>query len=210
MNQPEFDRYSRSYDELLKDPIRDRFTGGDSGFFHLRKRELLRRYFATRKMDTQASRYLDIGCGKGELLSLLRDDFAHVAGCDPSPGMLRFAEGIDVRVQTHPAAIPFNEEEFDVVTAVCVYHHVSPSSRLALTREILRVVRPGGTFAIIEHNPYNPVTRRIVSRSPVDTDAILLKPAEARHWMGCAGFIVQRRGFSCISPSGFTGSAVTL
>src|SRR5579864_4580295 len=40
MSQPEFDRYSPSYEELLKDPIRDRFTAGESAFFHVRKRDL--------------------------------------------------------------------------------------------------------------------------------------------------------------------------
>src|SRR5271166_6649802 len=168
MNRPEFDRYSGSYEELLKDPIRDRFTGGASNFFHERKRELVRGYFSAKRMNSHTLRYLDIGCGKGELLSLLRNDFGHVAGCDPSPGMLTFAQGVDVRVQDNPGRIPFNEEEFDVVSAVCVYHHVALSDRLALTREISRVLRPGGTFAIIEHNPYNPITKRIVSRTPVD------------------------------------------
>ena len=32
------------------------------------------------------------------------------------------------------------------------------------------------------------MTRRIVSRTPVDADAILLKPAETRQWMRLAGF----------------------
>jgi hypothetical protein len=30
MNQPEFDRYSPSYEALLRDPIRDRFVAADS------------------------------------------------------------------------------------------------------------------------------------------------------------------------------------
>ena len=188
MKQPEFDRYSPSYEELLKDPIRDRFMGNESGFFHERKRDLIRNYFRAQRTDTRGLRYLDIGCGKGELLSLLRDDFAQVAGCDPSAGMLSFAQGAEVRVQNDPAVLPFDKEEFDFVTAVCVYHHVPPSARAGLTREISRVLKPGGTFAIIEHNPYNPVTRKIVSRTPVDADAILLKPGETQEWMRQSGF----------------------
>ena len=46
MSQPEFDRYSASYEELLKDSIRDRFIGGGAGFFHLRKRDLIRQHFS--------------------------------------------------------------------------------------------------------------------------------------------------------------------
>ncbi len=188
MSQPEFDRYSASYEELLKDPIRDRFAGARSEFFHTRKRDLIRDYFRRCGVDTHQLAYLDIGCGKGELISLLRKDFAYVAGCDPSPAMLGSAKDVDTRVQDDPGKVPFDTEKFDFVSAVCVYHHVPPEARLALTREIHRVLRPGGVLGIIEHNPYNPVTRLIVSRTPVDADATLLKSAESFHWMSQAGF----------------------
>src|ERR1019366_546978 len=165
--------------------------GSGPQFFHLRKRDLIREYFRTRSVDTRGLRYLDIGCGQGELLSLLRDDFHQVAGCDPSPGMLSSSQGVETRVQEDSGKIPFGNAAFDFVTAVCVYHHVPPSSRLALTRGAYPGLRPGGVFAILEHNPYNPVTRLIVSRAPVDADAVLLRPSEAREWMRLAGFTCQ-------------------
>jgi SAM-dependent methyltransferase len=196
VSQPEFDRYSGSYEELLKDPIRDRFTGSGQQFFHVRKRDLIREHFSGLGVDTRALRYLDIGCGKGELLSLLRNDFCEVAGCDPSPGMLSSSQGVETRVQENAGQIPFQDAVFDFVTAVCVYHHVPASSRLALTHEVNRVLKPGGVFAIIEHNPYNPVTRLIVSRTPVDADAVLLRASEARRWM-------QTAGFTCAAPRYF-------
>jgi SAM-dependent methyltransferase len=188
MPEPEFDRYSLAYDELLKDPLRDRFTGGESIFFYERKRDLIRDFFRRTGRNTQDMRYLDIGCGKGDLISLLREDFGSTAGCDPSPGMLKHAEGVETRVQEDPSAIPFANQDFDFITAVCVYHHVPVAARQAVAREVFRVLRPGGVFAIIEHNPYNPVTRTIVSRTPVDADAILLRPAEAKELLAAAGF----------------------
>lgn len=180
MTEPEFDQYSASYDELLSDPIRDRFVGTDSGFFHRRKRDLIRGYFRKSGLDTSEMTYLDVGCGRGELISLLRGDFARVVGCDLSPGMVAHAQGLNVRLQTDPCRIPFDNCEIDLATAVCVYHHVSVNDRVALTREIARVLKPGGTLIIIEHNPYNPVTRLIVSRTPVDRDACLLSARKAR------------------------------
>jgi len=200
MSRTEFDRYSATYEELLKDPIRDRFAGARSEFFHIRKRDLIRDYFRRCSVDTRQLEYLDIGCGKGELISLLREDFAHVAGCDPSPGMLGSAKDVDTRVQDDPGKIPFDAEEFDFVSAVCVYHHVLPEARLALTREIHRVLRPGGILGIVEHNPYNPVTRLIVSRTPVDADAILLKSAESLHWMSQAGFTIDALKYFLFFP----------
>lgn len=35
-NSPEFDKFAGSYEDLLKDPIRDRFSPGGSQFFHTR------------------------------------------------------------------------------------------------------------------------------------------------------------------------------
>lgn len=88
MNEPEFDKYSASYEELLKDPLRDRFAASSDFFFTLASGILIRDYFARRGTDSKRLRYLDVGCGKGELVTLLARDFAHTAGCDPSSGML--------------------------------------------------------------------------------------------------------------------------
>ncbi len=180
---PRFDDLSSSYEELLRDPIRDRFTGHESMFFHRRKADLIRRFFRQRGLATSGLRYLDVGCGKGELLRLLQSDFKQASGCDVSETMMQQVSqvtGIETRVQKDALQIPFGDAGFDLVTAVCVYHHVPPADRRTLTTEIGRVLRPGGVFCMIEHNPINPVTRLIVSRTPVDADAILLPAGEAR------------------------------
>ena len=88
--------------------------------------------------------------------------------------------GLDVRLQTSPESLPYPDRTFDLVTAVCVFHHVEPPMRPALLREIRRVLIPGGLFCIIEHNPLNPVTQWIVHRTPVDANAQLLTAGLAR------------------------------
>ncbi len=191
MKEREFDRFSATYDELLEDPIRDRFSAGESAFFHERKRDLIRRYLQRAQLPASTMSYLDLGCGKGELLSMLRNDFGRVTGCDPSQAMLSSIQDIPTRVQEQPNELPFESEEFDFVTAVCVFHHVPLAARVGLVQEVSRILKPGGTFAIIEHNPKNPVTRLIVSRTPVDADAILLEAHDAGGLMKVAGFMPQ-------------------
>jgi len=199
MSQPEFDTYSSSYRESLKDPICNTFAGS-SEFFHLRKRDLIRAYFRKHRVDSKPLRYLDVGCGQGDLASLLVKDFSRVAGCDPSAEMLKSAQNLEIRVQDDPGKIPFESGQFDFATAVCVYHHVPPSERLALTAEVVRVLRPGGVFAIIEHNPWNPATRIIVKRCPVDENAILLNSGEAANLLRSTGLTIQGREYFLYFP----------
>ena len=54
-------------------------------------------------------------------------------------------------------------------------------------RELARVVVPGGRVFVFEHNPYNPVTKRIFERAPIDRGCHMIKPR-------AAAFAVSRRG----------------
>lgn len=203
-SEPSFDIFSEQYEALLRDPIRDKFSHGTSEFFHLRKCDLIRSYFRRRQTNTRMLSYLDLGCGRGDLLRRLRGEFADVSGCDPSPRMIESGglagSGVRVQVQDKPGLIPFPNAQFDFVTAVCVYHHVPPAEREGLAAEAARVLRPGGIFAIIEHNPYNPLTRLIVSRTPVDKDAILLRMSAARGLLRQSGFAVDHQEYFLYLP----------
>lgn len=199
----EFDEYSGDYDKLVTDSIRSKFGGGNSDFFHKRKIELLLRFFRRKGMTPAKLSWLDVGCGRGELLGLGRAHFSLCAGCDPSAGMLEAsASEIEVRQQTSATTIPFDSNEFDLATAVCVYHHVLPRDRVALTQEIGRVLKPGGMFIMIEHNPINPVTRLSVSRIPLDRDAQLLTAATARSISSSAGLTPFRTEYFLYFPKG--------
>lgn len=181
-----FDDYASRYVELLRDPIRDCFAP-DRRFFFERKMILLRDALRRLGRVPRSLGWLDIGCGQGDLLRLGQQEFAEATGCDPSSRMLEACAGINVRLQRDPTKIPFDDSRFDLVTAVCVYHHVEPAQRATLTGEAVRVLKPGGIFAAIEHNPLNPVTRLIVARTPVDSDAHLLSARSLRRFLSIAG-----------------------
>ena len=182
----EFDRYAGHYEDLLRDPIRDRFAAS-AEFFHLRKWLLIQDFFRRRSIRPKELSWLDVGCGKGELLRLGKAHFRTAVGCDPSTEMLRQCGGLAVSHQPDPARLPFGDQSFDFVTAACVYHHLGPAERPALTSEARRVLRPGGLFVMFEHNPANPATRLVVSRAPVDSQAVLLRARESRGLMKAAG-----------------------
>jgi SAM-dependent methyltransferase len=196
---PEFDNMASSYEELLKDPIRDRFSNGTS-FFHERKMLLIKAFWASAGRATKDLSWIDIGCGKGDLLRLGATSFGSVAGCDVSQEMMVDCAGLDVRLQRDPTVLPFPDASADFVTAVCVYHHVRPDARTALTSEIRRILRPGGVLGIIEHNPWNPVTRIIVNRTPVDADAILMHMPKTKSLMKDASMRIVRGEYFLYLP----------
>src|SRR5262245_48400279 len=199
-SEREFDRYAADYEELLRDPIRDRFAES-SDFFHRRKWDVLSDFLRRRAVATRQARWLDVGCGKQELLRLGRHAFAQVAGCDPSDEMLHGSADIDLSFQQDPKVLPFDNDCFDLVTAACVFHHVEPRDRDALTLEVRRVLKPGGLFSVIEHNPLNPITQLVVRRSPIDVNARLLTAGSARRLMRRAGFSPLMTTYSLYLPS---------
>jgi len=182
----EFDKYAASYQELLDDPIRNRFAPG-SAFFFERKWILIAEYCTRIGLETSNADWLDVGCGRGELLRLGKPHFRAVAGCDVSAEMMAACNDLAVKRQEHLESLPFDDASFDFITAVCVFHHVLPEQRPLLLRDMIRVMRPGGICCIIEHNPLNPVTQLIVHRTPVDADARLLSSGMTRRLMRSAG-----------------------
>jgi ubiquinone/menaquinone biosynthesis C-methylase UbiE len=182
----EFDSYAHSYKELIREPIRDRFAR-DPLFFTERKWILLREYFKRRGLSSRKMSWLDVGCGEGDLLRFGQGEFGRVVGCDASAEMMQSAQGLEVRHQKSADRLPFGDEEFDLTTAVCVFHHVEPAHRRALILEMKRVLRPGGLICLIEHNAQNPVVRGMVSRIAVDVNAVLLKQRECHDLFESAG-----------------------
>jgi SAM-dependent methyltransferase len=200
-NSPEFDQYASSYDKLLDDPLRNRFAG-DPLHFHRRKWHVIQRLLRSAGTAPGSLRWLDVGCGRGELLELAGKNFAQAAGCDPSAGMLSSSRSFKTHEQPSPVELPFDDGSFSFVTAICVFHHVHGEARTLLTKEIRRVLSPGGLCCIIEHNPWNPVTRTIVKRCPVDVDAELLTASEAENLLAASGFRCLRKEYFLYLPEG--------
>lgn len=185
--EAEFDQFAASYDQLLLDPLRVGFAS-DSLHFCRRKWWVIDRLLRRIGRQAESMAWLDVGCGRGELLDLAGYHFANAAGCDPSAEMLSAGRSFVMHKQPRPSELPFPSHSFDLITAVCVYHHVPVEERPALTGEIGRVLRPGGLLCIVEHNPHNPVTRAIVNRCPVDVDAELLSLRSARSLVNASRF----------------------
>jgi SAM-dependent methyltransferase len=195
----EFDQYAPAYSDLLRDPIRDRFASGFR-FFHERKLALIFDFLRRQHIAPETARWLDVGCGRGDLLDLGASRFGRAVGCDPSVRMTEVCTSAEVFTQTSPTELPFPDSSFDFATAVCVYHHVPRESRSTLTTSIHRILKPNGVFCMVEHNPWNPITQLIVKRCPVDRDADLLTASRAAQTMRASNFDVLETSYFLYFP----------
>ncbi len=141
-------------------------------------------------------RALDVGCGTGVLAQRLADAGYEMTGVDPSAGMLDVlrARAAQVRaVQGSGPALPFASDSFELVLTVAVMHHIADPADIRRTlSEMVRVVRPGGSILIWDHNPRNPYWTHLMARVPQDTgEERLISEAELLGGLRAAGAAVR-------------------
>lgn len=165
------------------------FVGAKHDFFIEGKARWLRAFL--KKRGLTVTRALDIGCGVGLLHPYLRDFVPSLVGVDLSADAIAQAGRHNAGNTYHAydgVRLPFSEAAFDLVLAVTVMHHVPPAQWPHFVAEARRVLRPGGVFVVIEHNPLNPLTLYSVNQCPFDEDAVLLRAGEVLSLMAESGF----------------------
>jgi SAM-dependent methyltransferase len=177
--RPEFDAFAGDYDAALDDPWRRRFADNADFFIDQKCRAMMLEVERRNGRATPPARVLDVGCGRGPAVRFLRERW-QTFGADVSMEMLREAPPALPLVAQEPARLPFGGDVFDVVFAICVYHHLERHEFVGHMREMVRVVKPGGLVVVFEHNPYNPVTQLIFRRAPIDQGHMMLPPRELR------------------------------
>ncbi len=113
-----------------------------------------RRFLVSRIDAGPGDTVLDVATGTGQVArELVRQHGCSVVGLDQSPEMLAVARerttGLSVRlVEARADELPFGEGEFDALTFTYLLRYVDDPA--ATLRELARVVRPGGTIAMLE------------------------------------------------------------
>ncbi len=197
MSDTEFDRIESQYEAIVERSID--FSGLSHDFFMAAKADLLDQIVGERFGGRRDLKLLDVGCGVGRLHPHLRGRFGALSGCDVSEKSVARARQdnsfAEYAVSTEDR-LPYGEEQFDIALTVCVMHHVPPAQWPAFLAEMRRVLRPGGIAVVIEHNPFNPLTRLAVARCSFDADAVLLTPGRSRRLLKQCGFgQVETRNF---------------
>ena len=152
---------------------------------------------------------LEVGCGTGLLLERMGRFARQASGIDLSEGMLARARarGREV-VEGSATALPFADDRFDVACSFKVLAHVREVGRAL--REMLRVVRPGGTVVAEFYNRRS--LRALVKRlgppgavSETATEAAVFTrfdtPAQVRSYLPAGATLVASRGVRIVTPA---------
>ena len=140
---------------------------------------------------------LDVGCGQGSLLLMLRTAEAKAAGADISPKMIeeakeRLGKDADLRV-ADSENLPWEDDSFDLVVSTASFHHY-PDPIKALS-EMKRVLKMDGH--VIVADAWLPFPLRLLAnllvRFTKEGDVRVFSQAEFERMMKEVGFDEVRR-----------------
>jgi SAM-dependent methyltransferase len=184
----EFDAYDRNYNEVVDKALS--FSGLTVDFFTRVKADYFLELLASAS-PAKLPDVIDIGCGIANSHPLLAGHVGHLVGVDVSSTCIAAAAARNPQNEYSAfdgLDLPYSAESFDAASAICVFHHVPITDRVRLASNIRSVLRPGGVFAIFEHNPLNPLTLHVVNNCEFDKDAVLLRKSETERLLAEAGF----------------------
>jgi SAM-dependent methyltransferase len=188
-----FDEFATDYRQIHTENIK--LSGADSDYFsEYRVVEIKRRERNIFDTDKQEVKILDIGSGDGNAARFFKQYFpkSKVYGIDitemvVNKSLERNLE--DCYFQVYDGEnIPFEDNTFDMVFLVGTLHHVNKGYHLKLMQQALRVLKTGGRMYNFEHNPWNPVTQKLVRDCPFDKDAVLVTAPYVKKLEKAAGF----------------------
>jgi ubiquinone/menaquinone biosynthesis C-methylase UbiE len=197
-----FDAYSDNYKNILAKSTGENIES--ASFFASQKvSHLARCNHSSHSLQT----ILDYGCGVGMSLRPLRQMFpkAEIIGVDPSQSSLDVAA--KEHADCHVKMLPLGElnqssfaQHFDLIFISCVFHHIDAKQHVTTLNSLRTLCSPTGRVAIFEHNPANPVTRRIVRNCPFDEGVTLISPRTLRDRMAAAEWKRLRRSYISFVP----------
>lgn len=141
------------YDPLLKWGMRE---------------ETFKRQLIAQAAFRPGQRVLDLGCGTGTLTIMTKQAAPgiEIIGLDGDPEVLERAgkkaaqAGVFIKWEHGLASnLPYPNDVFDQVISSLMIHHLVTDDKRRAFREVLRVLKPGGEFQLVDFGaPFNPLT----------------------------------------------------
>ena len=109
------------------------------------------------KKAPQHATVMDLGCGPGTILRLIRDKRPDLklVGADIDPAIIRIAESKSVgkNIEFHTASIdelPFQQQSADIVMSSLMFHHLDEPVKRRAMEQVQRILKPTGMFLLCD------------------------------------------------------------
>ncbi len=192
-----FDDYVDSYDNILSKDLK--FFSKNTNYFAKYKINIL---FSELNIKNPI-KVLEPGCGTGRNLFFLKKYFpnAEIVGTDISKKSVEYVKKNLKNIKCYSEDdIDVELTDFDLIFVAGVYHHLDSSSWNKFTELCMQRLKNNGNLVIFEHNPFNPITRLIVSRCPFDNGVKLIKMKTLINHFEENNLTLQERGYCLIFP----------
>lgn len=200
VKRTDFDEYADRYEDLLQEQLA--FFSKDRGYFSEYKVALALSY-----CRASPTTILDFGCGIGLSLPYLKKFFpdAKLFATDLSKKSLDHVQKnfsyVSVLLDGE-----LDDRSFDMIFVSGVFHHVPVDQRALVAKRLAAMLSKHGQLFVFEHNPYNPVTRHMVSTCSFDDDAVLIKLNGMKHLLGeVAELKIVESGYCLFFPEVMQG-----
>jgi len=131
-----------------------------------------KRHLVKQARIERSHRVLDLGCGTATLTILIKrlHPGAEVIGLDGDEEVLKIAQakaakaGVDIALDHGMAfELPYSNSSFDRVLSSLVFHHLTRENKRRTTKEVFRVLRPGGELHVADFGKPNSALMYLIS-----------------------------------------------
>lgn len=112
-------------------------------------------YLKLLKQYTKNKIILDAGCGKGGIITQVKNQVKEIIGVDNDATVFKSNQVVDNKIVASLDKIPLADNIIDTAVATFVIEHVDNPKDIF--KEIFRILVPGGYFIFITTNICNPV-----------------------------------------------------
>lgn len=127
--------------------------------------------------EHQVDTLLDLGCGEGKLLNMLKNEksFSKIAGCDASMRVLEIAQERlkpdrqrrgEPKIELFQSALTYRDKRFsdyDAITLIEVIEHIDPPRLDALERVVFDSAKPRVVVVTTPNSEYNALFQNLQS-----------------------------------------------
>ncbi|MGB3946830.1 MAG: class I SAM-dependent methyltransferase [Bacteroidia bacterium] len=182
-NNAEFDQFANDYDALLQKSIGS--SGYEASYFDEHKIKTLYNDYSSTNGVSKKLHILNFGCGTGKSEEYINKYFknCNITSADVSEKALETAKKKNVSFNniqyvafTDVEELRNIEVKFDIVFVANVFHHIPEELHLNTLKQLKSMLSDTGFLYVFEHNPKNPLTRKVFETCEFDVGCKMIPP----------------------------------